>query len=253
MSLSLAFLINQFWIIALLGIAVFNYKKGRKALMFSSLFVLALYAITQLVNANWLLKLDDLSQLQTHYLFFGGAVSFAAMGLFWLNRHNVTLMMGITIALFALEAFLTYAIHIDRNIIALNGNAAPNLYHTQQWWLWDMQSATSVINNVTVLIAVSLHKVFQVTTQDPHKAFAQVEAIEKDIIIHWNDSPQKQEALEMLDTAAQLLVHYDDHCQFKPKTINGIQAMQTAIHILKYEPQSPNQTPVKKALYWLRS
>ena len=250
MSTYIAFVLSLVWIALLLSATVLNYLKKRSSLFSSSLFVLAVYAITHFINVQWLMNIPALTSIKIHYLFFSASTALLGIGLFWLNRENLTHMMGLAIFLLGLEALLIYAVHIDRNVVALNFNSVPNLTDSKQWLLWDIQFIFSTINNVFVVASVFFAKVYQVP-DTPEEGDALAKEME-DYVMTWKDSKRKERILEYSDEARRAYNHFTND-GMTSRTDIGKTFLLEAVKLARYEPGCQNLTGFKKVLYWLRS
>lgn len=250
MSTSAAFVLSLVWITLLLGTAVYNFAKKRTTLFYSSVFVLTLYALGHFINVQWLMPIPAIELIKVHYLFFSGAQILLALGLFLLNRKDLTHMMSLAILLLGLEAILIYAVHIDRNVVALNFNATPNLADSRHWFLWDLKNFASTLNNLFVIAAVALHKVYQVPST-PEEGDALARELEE-YVSHWPDSARKTHILEYLEEA-QKAFNFWTPDGISSRTDIGLTFLKDAVQTARYEPGCQNLTGFKKALYWLRS
>lgn len=251
MSTYLAFVLSLGWVLLLIGATVLNYLKGRTPLFYSSVFVLAIYAITHLVNVQWLMNMPAIESVKIHYLLFSCAAAIVGIGLFWINRNNITHMMGLAIFLLGLEAILIFAVHVDRNVMALNFNLTPNLTDGRHWFLWDIKNVISTLNNFVVVSAVVLGKVYQVHIEDENEGFQlslEVEAYAKKL----PESISKEHALELLDEAANAFCYYGSE-GIKPRLYTGEKLLKDAVQLVRYEPNNSNVSAFKRLLYWLRS
>ncbi|MCY7297409.1 hypothetical protein [Alteromonas sp. a30] len=250
MSISLAFALSLLWVLLLVGACVLNYTKSRDNLYRSSLFVLFMYAAGHFTYSIWLMPTYSAELVKVHYLFSAAMQGIVAFGLFFINRKKLTLMMGLTVILFALETILTYAVHIDRNVMALNGAAEPNMLKQQAWFLWDMRNIISTVNSFTVLVAVVLGKVYKVDTTDSVELYDIVQKVE-DFVKGWEDSALKREILMLLDDSADALLHWGDGLQ--PHLLSGTLLLEKAIELSYYEPDRSNCGKFARFMYWLRS
>ena len=250
MSTSLAFTLSLLWVLLLVGVTAFNFIKARKELFFCSLFVLFMYAAGHLANSLWLMPLPPIEVIEVHYLFFALMQLIVAAGLYVFSHRKMTTMMAITISFLILEAFLTFAIHVDRNVVALNTELTPNLYDSRHWWLWDFRDVISICNSVTVLAALNLAKVFSVKTDDPHDAYVLLEKIEA-YVGAWSASAYKDELLQKSQKSAELLLNHE--LGHVPKTASALRLLQQLVNATKFEPEIDNRNRLRRALYWLRS
>ncbi|UAA39601.1 hypothetical protein KIH87_04375 [Paraneptunicella aestuarii] len=251
MSTNLAFVLSLIWVILLLGATVLNYLKGRSPLFYSSVFLLAIYATTHLININWLATLPAIEAVKVHYLFYSAVQAVIGIGLFWLNRKNMTLTMGLAIFLLGLETILNFAVHVDRNVMALNFNAVPNLASSSQWFLWHIKDVIATLNNPVLIVAVVLHKVYKFEPADTNEAIDIGEDVER-FVKGWKDSTLKVELLNMLNKGiAELLEH--NLKREKTRNLIGLTLIEKAIAISYYEPDRSNCGRFARFMYWLRS
>lgn len=196
------------------------------------------------------MTLPAIESIKIHYLFFSGVQVVIAAGLFWLNRKNLTHMMSLAIFLLGLEAILIYSVHIDRNVMALNFNVTPNLTDGKHWILWDIQSIFSTVNNLFIVTAVVLRKVYQVPT-NPDEGDALAREMEA-YVSTWSKSERKEHILESLEEA-QKAFNFWTPDGISPRTHIGMKFLEEAVQLARYEPGCRNLTGIKKVLYWLRS
>ena len=251
MSTNLAFVLSLVWVLLLLGTTFLNYLKGRTPLFYSSVFLLAVYALTHLISINWLLTLPAIEAVKVHYLFYSAAVIGTGIGLFWLNRKKLTLMMSLAIFLLGLEAILNFAVHVDRNVMALNFNAIPNLADSAQWFLWDIKNVVATLNNPVLIVAVVLGKVYKVDTTDSTELHDIVQKVEI-FVSGWNDSALKNEILMMLDDSTDVLLKWGSN-GINTHSSSGKLLLEKAIELSYYEPDRSNCGRFARFMYMLRS
>ena len=250
MSTNTAFILSLILVLLLVGTTVFNYIKGRNSLFYSSVYVLAAYALTHFINVQWLMPMPAIESIKIHYLFFSGVQIVIAVGLFWLNREELTHMMGLAIFFLGLEALLIFAVHVDRNLMALNANMVPNLTDGKHWILWDIQSFLSATNSLFVIAAVMMKKVYQVP-DTPEEGDALAKEME-DYVMTWKESKRKERILEYSDEARRAYNHFTNE-GIVSRTDIGKTFLLEAVKLARYEPGCQNLTGIKKVLYWLRS
>ena len=251
MSTNLAFVLSLIWVLLLLGATVLNHLRGRNPLFYSSVFLLAAYSISHLITINWLLVMPAIEAVKVHYLFYSAVQIVIGVGLFWLNRKSMTLMMGLAIFLLGLEAVLHFAVHVDRNVMALNFNAVPNLTDGTQWFLWDIKDVIATLNNPVLIVAVVLGKVYKVDTTDSTELYSIVQKVEN-FVNGWNDSVLKKEVLMLLDDSANALLNWGDR-GVEPHIQSGTLLLEKAIELSYYEPDRSNCGRFARFMYWLRS
>ena len=255
MSISLAFALSLLWVLLLVGACALNYTKSRDNLYRSSLFVLFMYAAGHVIYSMWLMPMYSAELVKVHYLFSAAMQGIVAFGLFFINRKKLTLMMGLTVFLFALETLLTYAVHVDRNVMALNGAAEPNMLKQQAWLLWDMRSITSTVSSFTVLIAVVLGKVYKLETENCLEATNIAQDVER-FVKGWDDSTFKNEMLLLVDKSiVELSWHGFQPAERVPseRSMAGLAMLNEAIRLTHYEPGKSNCGRFARFMYLLRS
>ena len=160
MSVSFMIFVSVGYIALLFLATMYNHFKGRNELFKSSAFVLFIYAVAHLGNTLWLAHLPLQEQIAIHYLYYAAAAGILAVGLFFINRQKMRMIMALTIGLLAIEVLLGYLVHIDRNVIALNGAIAPNTAGNSGWLLWDLITFVSIFSTFTVILALSLSDIW---------------------------------------------------------------------------------------------
>lgn len=251
MSTNFAFVLSLVWVLLILGTTVLNHFKGRTQLFYSSIFLLSVYALIHLININWLLTIPAVEAIKLHYLFYSFSAAALSIGLFWFNRKSLTLMMSLAIFLLGLEAMLHLAMHVDRNIMALNFKAMPNLTDSTHWFLWDIKNVVATLNNPVLILAVVLGKVYKIGTTDATKAAEIGEDVER-FIQGWEDSELKDELLQMTSDALDNLL-YHGFKGHEPKTESGLALLEKAIQLSHYEPDRSHCGKFSRFMYWLRS
>ena len=255
MSVSLAMSLSLIYVAILFAVTFYNYQKRQQTAFISSLFALGMFVIAHLGNSLWLMSLSVEETLATHYLFFAGVQAVIAGGLFYINRKEMRVIVFITIILLVVEAMLGYAVHIDRNIIALNGMASPNASLEASWFLWELRNWISQITSTAVLLALTLPRVYQVTSNDNTFAYKILEAVEKYLEGFKKKSKIKLQAQAYMNLGAQALceltgerkkdVHYHEI---------GIELLNKGIQKCCYEPGKTKPVSiVGRFVYWLRS
>jgi|GEM_PF-3070558 len=253
MSTSFAFVLSLIWVLLLLGATILNHLKGRSPLLHSSLFLLFTYALTHLISINWLMEIPAIEAIKVHYLFYSAVQIVIGAGLFWLNRHNLTLMMSLAIFLLGLEAVLNFAVHVDRNLMALNFNAVPNLTDGKHWFLWDFKDVVATLNNPVIIVAVVLGKVYKLETENCLEATNITQDVER-FVKGWDDSVFKDEMLMLLDKAfIELSWHGWQSDVPTKRSLAGLAMLKEAIRLTHYEPGKSNCGRFARFMYLLRS
>lgn len=254
MSVPFAFNITIIWMLVLFVALLVNHFRGQRDLFVSSVFALSVYIATHLSQSLWLRALPIEELLGTHYLFYAGMAAFLAVGLFWINKDRLRVMMTITIVLLGVEALLGYAIHLDRNVLALNGALIPNSSGASAWWLWNLQSAVSQVTNLTVLLAVTLPKIYQVKTDDNTVAFDILEDVERYLEKFKETSIMRLKAQAYLYYSAQGLCETTgSEADFHHYEV-GTMLLNEGIKKCCYEPGRTQPVGyLGRFVYWLRS
>lgn len=248
------------FIVALLYIALFfiaamyNHIKGRKDLFINSAFVFFIYVISHLGTTLWLSSLSFEQVLPVHYLFYAAGTGILALGLFIINQENLRKIMLITISLLAFEALIGYAVHIDRNVVALNGAATPNIEGSTKWLLWDLRNFLSQFTTFTVFLAIILPSIYQVSKDTQNTdAFEIMEDVEA-YMAQLKASKSKERASIFLEATIQNLFEPKNTLRDRLITSIGITLLNEAIKECCYEPK--RKKPIGsfgRFVYWLRS
>ena len=254
MSISLILTLSLGYIGLLFAAVLFNHFKASRELFISSVFVLGVSIVTHLGSYLWLKALPLEQVLGIHYLFFAAIQIVTAGGLFYLNRQHLRVITTITIVLLATEAMLAYAVHLDRNVMALNGALVPNAAGTAQWLLWDLRNYISLASAFAVLLAVVMPPVYHVSkTTLNTEAFEIWEDVEK-YLAKFTPSKRIKRANVFMEVALQNMFEAGNNQRDKLITSIGITILNEAIREVCYEPHRTR--PVAwygRFVYWLRS
>ncbi|MCY7297212.1 hypothetical protein [Alteromonas sp. a30] len=254
MSLSVMVIISLIYIGLLFVATMYNHQKGEKDLFISSAFALFVYAATHLGNTLWLSSLPASELLSTHYLYYAAVSAALAVGLFLINREKMRVIMSITIGLLALEVLLGYAVHIDRNVVALNGLATANASLSNSWLLWDLRDGISQFTTLTVLLALTLPKIYQVETDDPAEGYTIQKKVNQFADLY-KPSKRKRRTNVFLSSSAENLCFYtgdEEESQYRGEA--GILLLNEAIKQCCYEPHRTKPVGLfGRFVYWLRS
>ena len=255
MSASIMVIVSLLYIVLLFAATMHNHRNEQKDLFMSSVFALFIYVVCHLGNTLWLSTLSPEEVLGKHYLYFAAMQVMLAVGLFFINRNNMRVIMSITIWLLVIEVLLGYAVHLDRNVVALNGATVPNMSLSAAWFLWDLRDWISQFTTLTVLLALTLPKIYQVKTDQANVAYSVLEKVEAYLAL-FEPSKKINRANTFVRIAAQNLCFYDG--VGSEENINAAQAGQMllneAIKDCCYEPHRTK--PVGffgRFVYWLRS
>ena len=245
--------ISLLYIGLLFGATLYNHFNSHRVLFLSSVFALFMYVAVHLGNSLWLMSLSAESLLVSHYLFYAASSGFLALGLFWINRKELRVVMAVTITLLTIEAMLGYAVHIDRNVVALNGAATPNISGSSTWFLWDLRNYLAQLTTLTVLLALTLPRIYQVKSDDNHEAYSVLMKVEEYLSL-FDDSERKQKTQAFLDSGAQILFFFDTKEPKQHRIDVGLVVLNEAIKLCCYEPHRNKPVSVfGRFVYWLRS
>lgn len=262
MKVSVMLVISLIYIASLFGITLYNFYKARRNsegayvndLFLSSAFVLFMYALSHIGHTLWVMSYPILQQISIHYLYFAGMQIVLAAGLFYINRKSLRVIMSMTIILLVAEALLAYAVHIDRNVVALNGASLPNSTRDLSWLLWDIRNIVAQVSTFTVLLALTLPRIFQVKTENASVAYKEQEKV-KQYSNLFKPSSRKNKTHVFLATSAENLCFYTgDAEESKHRMEAGILLLNEAIKLCCYEPGRTRPVGlVGRFVYWLRS
>lgn len=254
MSLSFMMTMSLIYIALLFGATLYNHFKSHRSLFITSAIVLFVYAATHLGNTLWLSSLSPKELLETHYLYFAASSGILALCLFLINRKKLRVIISITIVLLAVEALLGYAVHIDRNVVALNGVAVPNSSFSASWLLWDMRNYLSQFTTLTVLLALTLPRIYQVTTDDNTEAFEVLKDVEEYLGKFEDGTKIKGRASAYLDYSAEGLCVLTGNETEEYHYEVGTLLLNQAIRKCCYEPGKTKPVGMfGRFVYWLRS
>lgn len=254
MSLSVMVIVSLLYIVLLFLATMYNHYKGQRDLFISSAFALFMFAAGHLGNMLWLSSLSPAELLKTHYLYFAAMQALLAIGLFIINRHKLRVIMSITIGLLVVEALLGYAVHIDRNVIALNGETAPNMSLSASWFLWNMRDYLSQFTTFSVLLSLTLPKIYQVKNEDNTITFNVLDAVEAYLAKFHSDSKIRRKAQAYLYYSSQGLCETTgSEADFDHYEI-GTMLLNEGIKKCCYEPWRTKPVSIfGRFVYWLRS
>lgn len=254
MSVSLILTLSLIYIVLLFIAMLFNHFKARRDLFISSVFLLGMSTVAHLGNYLWLKSLPLEEVLGLHYLFFAGVQVIIAAGLFYLNREKLRVIMTITIVLLVAEAILGYAVHLDRNVMALNGAIVPNAAGSAKWLLWDLRNYVSLASAFTMLLAVTLPNIYQISKDLPNTdAFDIMEDVER-YVAKLKPSTSALRAQVFLEATIQNLFEPNETLRDKLITSIGITILNEAIKECCYEPKRTKPIGAfGRFVYWLRS
>lgn len=172
LDLAVSFFFSNIWTIAFLSVAIYNHlcRPGHKPIIHAALLTAAIFAISHIIYAQWISHLADTASI--HYLYLAGSASLLASAIYVNNRMRGFVLywpVKLAIALMCVEVVLDLLLHVDRNVVALNGSQAPNYAREQIWWLWTFRVIVFNINNVVILVSFCLPISLLATKQNRSK------------------------------------------------------------------------------------
>jgi hypothetical protein len=159
LSLATAFIINNIWTL-LLGVAfIFNaiQRKDIKPIYYTSLILVMGFAIPAMIYAQKIVNISPL--LSVYYLYWAAVnacIVLAIVLTIKLNRWPMYTIIKLLLVCLSIDVAFNLLLHIDRNIMALNGNAVPNMGKENVWELWVLRNTFSSVSNFIMLIGVTL-------------------------------------------------------------------------------------------------
>ena len=156
LGLAVSFFFSNIWTIAFLSVAIYNYlyRPEHKSIIHAALLTATTFAVSNIIYAQWISQLSDTASV--HYLYLAGSAALLASAIYINNRiRGFTLHwpVKLAIALMCVEVVLDLLLHIDRNVLALNGSLSPNYAREQIWWLWILRVVVFNINNIVILVS----------------------------------------------------------------------------------------------------
>jgi len=140
---------------------VINYFRRDESGFYSSLFILVLFSFNALGYVVFILPLDPVQQVNHHYLFHAIAHLALALALIFINKTHMTRLTSLSILLLIVSGFLLIALHIDRNMFALNGAPVPNLQSKHSWLLWDILDWVGHAIDISIISSLAIPKIYQ--------------------------------------------------------------------------------------------
>lgn len=233
---------------------ILNYIKSRDKLLKSSFFALLIYSVASLIYSLFILPLNMEDRVNIHFIFFTLVPAISGVGLFYINRKNSTVIMLITILLLSLEALVTYTIYIDRSIVAMSGVTDISVDRVSTEVLWSIRNLLSTSNNVTLVLALFLPRIYLVNTYDNNAAHRILLDVEKYLSRFDSESHYRLKAKAYLDLGEQGLLDISTNNQKSYHFEVGTHLLNQAIKICCYEPGRENGLGrFSRFVYWLRS
>lgn len=214
---ALGFIADNVWILCFLTAALYNIyiRSDYKPIIYLSLILAVAYSLTKIAYSQFVLPTEHL--LDIYYLYWGGATIFMAALI--VAGHQVKgfsfqwpAKLAVSILLF--EFLLHVAVHVDRNIMALNGASTPNAGLSDAWWLWSFRNSVLVIDNFIILASLVFpYKAFksrddiytsEFSSLQMDRAFKRIELLE-DVVYTMPAGLRKTHAHQCVNSARFLL------------------------------------------------
>lgn len=214
---AVAFIIGNVWSICFLcaGLYNFYFRKEYKPIIHMSLVLAGTYGLTQIIYSQFIVPQENLYAI--FYLYWASACGFVALCLaadHHIKGYVFHWPIKLAIALLLIELFLSICMHIDRNIVALNGSMKPNAQLEDAWWLWTIRNVVVNLDNVFILFSVLIpFRAFrsgrdvyktEFTCMQMEKAFKRIRILE-DIIFIMPTGINKAQAYQCIESAKYLL------------------------------------------------
>ena len=159
LDLSLSFIFSNIWTMCFLAVGVYNLwqRPDHKPIIHAAMIIATMFAVSHIVYVEWLVRHPFLVQI--HYLYLALSAFSLIIILFSYIKFKGFIFywpIKLTIILMLVEVVLDVLLHIDRNILALNGAATPNISKEDAWWLWSLRSVVFTMDNVIILVSMIL-------------------------------------------------------------------------------------------------
>jgi len=159
LDLAIAFVISNVWTIGFLIAAIYNYcyRPEHKPITHFALFASVIFAFAHITYSQWLAYLYE--PVKVHYLYLAISTLVLTLLAYFYNKIRGFVFhwqIKLAIGLLLLELALTLMVHVDRNVVALNASTAINYGRDKAWWLWDIRTILSHLNNVIILTSLFL-------------------------------------------------------------------------------------------------
>lgn len=159
LDLAVSFFFSNIWTIAFLSVAIYNYlcRPEHKPIIHAAFLTAVIFALSHIIYAQWISKLPNAAAI--HYLYLASSAAVLACAIYVNNKMRGFVFhwpIKLAIALMTIEVVLDVLLHIDRNVLALNGSHSPNFAREQIWWLWTFRVIVFNINNIVILIGFCL-------------------------------------------------------------------------------------------------
>ncbi len=217
---TVGFLIDNIWSVCFLIAAFYNFyfRREYKPIIHMSLILSGIFGLSRIVYLQIILPQENLFEI--YYLYWAGTIFLVSAWLV-IDHHIKGFAfhwpIKMAIGLLLIEVVLHLAVHIDRNIVALNGSLSPNQNLDNGWWLWAVRNVFISLDNMLILASVLLpFKAFhskddiyktRFSGMQMEKAFKRVDMLE-DIIYIMPNGINKAHASQCLESARLLLTQW---------------------------------------------
>lgn len=159
LDIALSFIFSNLWTISFLLVALYNYyfRPEHKPVIHVALITAGIFAVSHITYIQWIAPHPELVKI--HYVYLASSAALLASTIFVYTKWKGFIFhwpIKLTIALMLIEVTLDVLLHIDRNIMALNGAELPNTTREHAWWLWSVRNAFFTMDNVVILISLVL-------------------------------------------------------------------------------------------------
>ncbi|MCY7294289.1 hypothetical protein [Alteromonas sp. a30] len=159
MDLAIAFVISNIWTIGFLIAAVYNqsFRPEHKPITHFALFAAVIFALAHLAFSQWIAFLHE--PIKIHYLYLAFSALVLAVTPLIYNRIRGFVFhwqLKLAMGLLVFDLILTFLVHIDRNVIALNTGVGVNYERGSAWWLWDVRTILSHLFNTIIFVSLFL-------------------------------------------------------------------------------------------------
>ncbi|UAA39628.1 hypothetical protein KIH87_04520 [Paraneptunicella aestuarii] len=214
---AVGFVIDNVWVLVYLIAGFYGFYTKRLYRPFlHTIFTLAItFGLSRIIYSQFLLPLDNLYQF--YYLYWAAACG-AIVLILAIDHHLSGFVyhwpLKLTMGLLLIAMSLHIAVHIDRNIVALNGALEPNLHLKDAWWLWAVRNIFVSLDNVLILASLLFpYKAFRssediyripVSVMQMDKVCDRVESLEK-MLMTMPNGLNKAHAFQCVNSARTLL------------------------------------------------
>ena len=169
---ALGFIADNVWILCFLAAGLYNayVRKDYKPIFHLSIVLAVSFSVVKIVYSKFILPLENLYEI--YYLYWAASSIFIAIAIstdHQIRGYSFHWPIKLAISLLLLEMLLNVLVHVDRNVMALNGAAKPNLNLDNAWWLWSLRNYLLNLDNFFIILSL----VF------PYKAFRNAQNIYK--------------------------------------------------------------------------